>query len=57
MSNEIILCDNCGENVNDTLYCCLECGNTICDICAKICKKCNEYFCEACFIDHKKKCG
>ncbi|MFX1275652.1 MAG: hypothetical protein ACFFBP_07905 [Promethearchaeota archaeon] len=52
----MIICENCGENVDEILYTCLNCGNTICDICSNVCKKCHEYFCEACYIDHKKEC-
>ena len=56
MSEEYELCQSCGENTDSELYSCYECGNQICDECSKVCSKCNEYFCDGCFSDHKKKC-
>ena len=56
MNDNEITCENCGENIDDILYECIDCGNTVCDMCAKICKKCKEYFCDACHVDHKKEC-
>jgi len=57
MGNKMILCDNCGENIDDKLYACADCGNTVCDVCATVCKHCKEYFCDACYIDHKNTCN
>jgi hypothetical protein len=56
MSEDYPICDNCGENVNGELFTCFECGNTICDVCANICKNCDETFCDSCYAFHKKSC-
>ncbi len=50
------LCSNCGENVENELYACEECGNEICDECANVCRKCGDYFCDGCFYEHKMNC-
>jgi hypothetical protein len=55
MKNELILCRNCGENVDNELYTCEICGNEICDMCAEVCKKCGKYFCNACILEHHGK--
>ena len=52
----MILCESCGENVDDILYTCPGCRNMICNNCSIICKKCHEHFCAACFLDHKNEC-
>ncbi len=56
MVTKMILCDNCGENIDEKLYACSDCGNTICDVCANVCKHCKDYYCEACHVDHKDDC-
>jgi len=51
------LCMNCGENEeDDIIFSCSECGNMICEVCAKICKECGEPFCEACLHEHESWC-
>ena len=52
------ICENCGESeedYNELLYC-EKCGNQICDLYSKTCKKCRKYLCDACYSDHKKEC-
>jgi len=56
MSEDSKFCENCGENVEDEIFSCYECGNSICDMCANVCKNCGEYLCDGCFHHHKKKC-
>ena len=56
MKDEIIICPNCGENIDEELYECNSCGNAICDVCMRTCRNCGEVFCDACFIEHKVKC-
>lgn len=36
MSEEIIICQNCGENLDTNIFECKECSNQICDTCANI---------------------
>jgi hypothetical protein len=57
MNEEDNICENCGEMVEGDIYACEGCGNSICDMCSQICRKCKEYFCDACYIDHKSECG
>lgn len=56
MSKKNQLCENCGENIDNDIYACNECGHPICEICANTCKKCGEYFCDGCYHDHKNNC-
>ncbi|MFX1256654.1 MAG: hypothetical protein ACFFAN_02260 [Promethearchaeota archaeon] len=56
MSKEEQICQNCGENIEDEIYTCYECGNEVCDICSNICSNCDEYFCDGCFAEHEKNC-
>ncbi|MFX1322151.1 MAG: hypothetical protein ACFFAQ_10960 [Promethearchaeota archaeon] len=57
MSEDFKYCENCGENVEGEIFACYECGNSICEMCANICKNCGEYLCDGCYHDHKKKCN
>ncbi|MFX1378306.1 MAG: hypothetical protein ACFFA4_04365 [Promethearchaeota archaeon] len=57
MSEEEVICENCGENISGEIYECVECFTPICEICGNICKKCGEYLCDGCYHDHKIKCG
>jgi hypothetical protein len=57
MNDELIICPNCGENIDEELYECMGCGNAICDICMHVCRKCGEFFCDACFKEHKMECN
>ncbi|MBN1801185.1 MAG: hypothetical protein JW891_06730 [Candidatus Lokiarchaeota archaeon] len=50
-------CDNCGENIDDVLYECAGCYNVICEFCANTCKYCKGFFCDACYVEHKKNCA
>ncbi|MFX1396670.1 MAG: hypothetical protein ACFFAS_06450 [Promethearchaeota archaeon] len=56
MKKKLILCENCGENIDNILYECLECHNTICNVCSITCRHCKEKFCESCYIEHKIIC-
>ena len=56
MSEEEVICRNCGENTSTELYECVDCFNQICNECAHICKKCGKYLCNGCYHDHKKNC-
>ncbi|UCD01139.1 MAG: hypothetical protein JSV23_09685 [Promethearchaeota archaeon] len=56
MSEEELICENCGDNSSSELYECVDCFNQICEICANICKNCREYLCDGCYYDHKKNC-
>ena len=51
MSEEII-CENCGEVVDDEIFYCGGCKNSICETCSQICKKCKKEFCDDCFSEH-----
>ncbi len=51
MSEEII-CENCGEVVDDEIYYCGGCKNPICETCSEVCKKCKKEFCDDCFPEH-----
>ncbi len=53
MNGNEIICENCGENIDDDVFACTECGNSICEMCACLCKNCKGVFCEACFSDHR----
>ncbi len=52
----MIVCSNCGENIDDILYECPSCNNTICEICAHSCKYCKDLYCDACYVEHRKSC-
>lgn len=56
MSEEEVICSNCGENTSAELYECVDCFNQICEECANVCKKCGKYLCDGCYHDHKKNC-
>jgi len=56
MSQEDIICENCGENLTPEIFECNVCCNQICDTCANICKKCGGNLCDGCYHDHKKNC-
>ena len=56
MNDVDMICQSCGELVDGDIYACEGCGNQICDYCSRICRKCKEYFCDACYIEHKGKC-
>ena len=51
MDDEII-CENCGEVVDDEILYCGQCGNPICETCSSVCKKCKNEFCDTCFSEH-----
>ena len=51
MDDEII-CENCGEVVDDEILYCKVCRNPICEVCSQICIKCKKEFCEDCFSEH-----
>ncbi|MBD3256682.1 MAG: hypothetical protein GF383_16430 [Candidatus Lokiarchaeota archaeon] len=53
--NDGELCPNCGEEIEDVLFSCEICGNAICIECANICKKCGDYFCDSCYVEHTNK--
>jgi hypothetical protein len=50
--NDEIICENCGEIVDDEIIYCGGCGNSICEACSDICKKCKKEFCDNCFSEH-----
>lgn len=56
MSEDEIICENCGENTNALIFECDDCGNPLCDVCSNICKNCGSYYCDGCYHDHKKGC-
>ncbi len=56
MSEEEIICENCGENTDSQLFECEDCSNQLCDVCANICKNCGLYYCHSCYHDHKRSC-
>jgi len=56
MSEEEVVCANCGENTSAELYECVDCFNQICEECANVCKKCGKYLCDGCYHNHKKNC-
>ena len=56
MSGKEVICENCGENLEPELFECGDCSNQLCNVCANICKKCGNYFCDSCYLDHKSSC-
>jgi len=56
MSEVDELCENCGEAIETDIIECNECGTPMCELCANICRKCKNYFCDGCYHDHKKEC-
>ncbi len=56
MSEEEIICENCGENTSAEIYECVDCFAEICDECANVCKECGEFLCDGCYHDHINKC-
>ncbi|MFX0037625.1 MAG: hypothetical protein ACFE9I_18550 [Candidatus Hermodarchaeota archaeon] len=56
MSDEEIICENCGENTSTELYECIECFNQLCEECTNICRICGNNLCDGCYNDHKKNC-
>ena len=56
MSGKKVICASCGENETNEVFACPICGNQICHVCAQVCKKCGEAFCEACSLEHNDNC-
>ena len=50
------LCENCGEELVTGIYECPDCGQPICEMCGNACRKCKDFFCDACYHEHKKGC-
>ncbi|MFX1427260.1 MAG: hypothetical protein ACFFBE_12470 [Promethearchaeota archaeon] len=40
MSEDNVICENCGENTDSVIFDCEDCSNHLCDECANVCKRC-----------------